>query len=145
MLEYQSGLTASQTHHGVTLKGPPHSAAATSLELPNADGSAGQFLKTDGGGKLSFATVNVNSITGDVDIAGELLADSYNETFKRVTSSSNATTLNCEDGNVFEHALTENTTFTFSNPYASGTSVGYQIGSASYYAKLFSIITTQIQ
>ena len=119
--------------HGVTLKGPPHSAAATySLELPNADGSAGQFLKTDGSGKLSFATVNVNSITGDVDIAGELLADSYNETFKRVTSSSNATTLNCEDGNVFEHALTENTTFTFSNPPASGTPVGYQIGSASY-------------
>ena len=41
--------------HGVTLKGPPHSAGATySLELPNADGSAGQFLKTDGSGKLSF-------------------------------------------------------------------------------------------
>ena len=31
--------------HGVTLKGPPHSASATySLELPNADGSAGQLL-----------------------------------------------------------------------------------------------------
>ena len=45
--------------HGVTLKGPPHSAGATySLELPNADGSAGQFLKTDGSGKLAFDTVS---------------------------------------------------------------------------------------
>ena len=45
--------------HGVTLKGPPHSAGATySLELPNAVGSTGQFLKaSDGSGKLAFDTV----------------------------------------------------------------------------------------
>ena len=73
--------------HGVTLKGPPHSASATyELELPDADGSAGQFLKTDGSGKLSFDTVSVNNISGDVTITGELLADSYNEKFKRVSS-----------------------------------------------------------
>ena len=43
--------------HGVTLKGPPHSASATySLELPNADGTAGQLLKTDGSGKLAFSS-----------------------------------------------------------------------------------------
>ena len=41
--------------HGVTLKGPPHSANATyTLELPNADGAANQILTTDGNGKLSF-------------------------------------------------------------------------------------------
>ena len=41
--------------HGVTLKGPPHSASATyTLELPNADGAANQILTTDGNGKLSF-------------------------------------------------------------------------------------------
>ena len=78
--------------HGVTLKGPPHSAAATySLELPNADGSAGQFLKTDGSGKLSFDPVSVNNITGDVRITGELLADSYNEKVKRVSSVATTT------------------------------------------------------
>tara|TARA_B100000902_G_scaffold399133_1_gene468582 strand:- start:1404 stop:4163 length:2760 start_codon:yes stop_codon:yes gene_type:complete len=50
--------------HGVTLKGPPHSASATySLELPNADGSAGQFLKTDGSGKLAFDSVSAGSFT----------------------------------------------------------------------------------
>jgi hypothetical protein len=37
-----------------------------------------------------------------------------------ITSSSNAATLNLRDGNVFEHDLTENVTYTFSNPAASG-------------------------
>ena len=47
-----------QNSHGVTLKGPAHSAGATySLELPNADGAAGEALITDGAGKLSFATI----------------------------------------------------------------------------------------
>ena len=37
-----------------------------------------------------------------------------------VTSSSNAATINLRDGNVFTHTLTENVTYTFSNPAASG-------------------------
>lgn len=65
--------------------------------------------------------------TGDVDITGELLVDSYNETYAAVTSSSNATTVNCEAGNAFSHTLTENTTFTFSNPPASGTAFSFSI------------------
>jgi len=65
--------------------------------------------------------------TGDVDITGELVADSYNETYAAVTSSSNATTVNCENANSFSHTLTENTTFTFSNPPASGTSYTFSI------------------
>jgi len=49
--------------HGVTLKGPPHSASATySLELPDADGTNGQVLQTNGSGKLSF----VNTAGGAV-------------------------------------------------------------------------------
>ena len=65
--------------------------------------------------------------TGDVDITGELIVDSYNETYAAVTSSSNATTVNCEAGNAFSHTLTENTTFTFSNPPASGTAYSFSI------------------
>lgn len=82
--------------------------------------------------------------TGDVDITGELLVDSYNETFKRVTSSSNATTVNCENANVFEHELTENTTFTFSNPPASGTPVvtGYNLSGATFVDS-FSILSQE--
>jgi len=65
--------------------------------------------------------------TGDVDITGELIVDSYNETYAAVTSSSNATTVNCEAGNAFSHTLTENTTFTFSNPPSSGTAYSFSL------------------
>nr|BAR25656.1 hypothetical protein [uncultured Mediterranean phage uvMED] len=42
------------------------------------------------------------------------------EEYNAVTSSSNATTVNLRDGTNFSHTLTENTTFTFSNPATSG-------------------------
>ena len=192
--------------HGVTLKGPPHSAAATySLELPDADGSAGQFLKTDGSGKLSFGSVSattladlgvsataaelnlndgssagtiVNSKTvvygssGEVNattlqLAGTSISSTAAElnlldgvtattselnyvdvttlgtteaskavtadangvvTFDNgkieestvVSSSSGAATINLRDGDNFTHTLSENVTYTFSNPAASG-------------------------
>lgn len=42
--------------HGIKIKGPPHSAAASyTLTLPNDDGDAGEFLQSDGSGVLSFA------------------------------------------------------------------------------------------
>ena len=46
---------------------PPSSAPTSSdvaFKLPNADGSAGQFMKTDGSGNLAFATVST-----DIDFA----------------------------------------------------------------------------
>ena len=57
---------------------------------------------------------------GDVTLTQELKATSYNESYVAVTSSGAATTVNCEQGNTFSHTLTENTTFTFSNPPATG-------------------------
>jgi hypothetical protein len=88
-------------------------------------GSTGTF--TDLTATNSLAVTGNTTATGDVDITGELLAQAYNETFAAVTSSSNATTVNCEAGNVFSHTLTESTTFTFSNPPASGTAFGFTL------------------
>ena len=84
----------------------------------------------------SGSPVVTAAYTGDVNVTGELIVDSYNETYAAVTSSSNATTVNCEAGNAFSHTLTENTTFTFSNPPASGTAFSFSLeiiqdGSAS--------------
>ena len=81
---------------------------------------------------LSSYTGNVDitgtfGVTGDTTLTGELTADSYNETYAAVTSTTNATTVNCEAGNTFSHTLTENTTFTFSNPPASGTAYSMSI------------------
>ena len=84
-------------------------------------------------------TVSVNStVSGDSTVSGEFTAVSYNETYAAVSSSGNATTVDCETGNVFTHTLTENTTFTFSNPPSSGTAYGFllkvvQDASASGY------------
>jgi len=71
-------------------------------------------------------TVTADS-NGDVSLSEELKAKSYNETYAAVTSSSNATTVNCENGNAFSHTLTENTTFTFSSPPASGTAFSFSL------------------
>ena len=55
-------LNCENNSHGVHIKGPPHSAAATyTLTLPNNTGSNGQFLSTDGSGSLSWGTADVSS------------------------------------------------------------------------------------
>jgi hypothetical protein len=93
--------------------------AATST-YANFVESAGVSLRYNNATKFETTAVGA-------DITGELIADSYNETYAAVTSSSNATTVNCHNGNAFSHTLTENTTFTFSNPPASGTAYSFSI------------------
>jgi hypothetical protein len=84
--------------------------------------------ETNGAVSLSYdGTTRLATTSVGADVTGELIADSYNETYAAVTSSSNATTVNCEAGNAFSHTLTENTTFTFSNPPASGTAYSFSI------------------
>ena len=97
---------------------------ATTAEINYLDGVTSN-IQTQLDGKLG--SVDLSSYTGDVDITGELVVDSYNETFAAVTSSSNSTTIDCEAGNVFSHTLSENTTFTFSNPPSSGTAYGFSL------------------
>jgi hypothetical protein len=102
--------------------------------------SASYLINTGGYASYSDTTANFTgalqksgspvvtaAYTGDVDVTGELIVDSYNETYAAVTSTSNATTVNCEAGNAFSHTLTENTTFTFSNPPASGTAFSFSL------------------
>ena len=57
----------------VGLKAPNTLATTTTFALPGADGSAGQFLKTDGAGNLEFMTVNQF-----IDLAGDTGTDTYN-------------------------------------------------------------------
>jgi hypothetical protein len=97
---------------------------ATAAELNYVDGVTSN-IQTQLDAKLS--SLDLSTYTGDVDITGEIKVDSYNESYAAVTSSSNATTVDCEAGNTFMHTLTENTTFTFSNPPASGTAYSMSI------------------
>ena len=74
----QIQLNCEQNSHGIKIKGPPHSAAASyTLTLPDDVGSSGQFLKTDGsGGSLTWGTASdttklaiLNNLS-DLDNAG---------------------------------------------------------------------------
>ena len=94
------------TSHGVTGQGPAHSAPATyTVKFPDTLGltQASGIVTSDANGVVSFDNGTIEEVTS-------------------VTSSSNAATINLQDGNVFEHDLTENVTYTFSNPAASGRS-----------------------
>jgi hypothetical protein len=51
----QFKLNCENNSHGIIIKGPPHSAAASyTLTLPNTDGNADQVLKTNGSGVLDW-------------------------------------------------------------------------------------------
>ena len=80
----QFKLNCENNSHGITVKGPPHSAGANyTLTLPNTDGNADQVLKTDGSGNLDWvdqssggaSTLNTagNTGTGSVTLASESL------------------------------------------------------------------------
>ena len=80
----QFKLNCEQNSHGVTIKGPPHSAAASyTLTLPNTDGNANEVLKTDGSGVLDWvdtaaATETLtNKTIVDPAITGTILEDVY--------------------------------------------------------------------
>ncbi len=97
-------LNCENNSHGVTLASPPHSASATyEVALPNTLGltNASAVVTSDANGVVSFDNGTIEESTA-------------------ITSSSNAATINLRDGNVFTHTLTENVTYTFSNPAASG-------------------------
>jgi hypothetical protein len=99
---------------------------ATTLELNILDGVTATTLELNYNDIVTLGTSAASKAVtadanGDVILSEELKATSYNETYVAVTSTTNATTVNSEAGNTFMHTLTENTTFTFSNPPASGT------------------------
>ena len=87
-----------------------------------AQGTTADAALPKAGGTMTGALAGTS-----ISASGELIAASYNETYAAVTSTSNATTVNCEAGNTFSHTLTENTTFTFSNPPASGTGYSFTL------------------
>ena len=63
---------------------------------------------------------------GDVNLSEELKAKSYNETYSSLSAAATVD-INCETGNVFALTTNQSTTFTFSNPPASGTAYGFML------------------
>jgi len=106
---------------------------ATAAELNILDGvtSTAAELNILDGVTATTAEINYLDVTtlGTTEASKAVTADAngvvtfdngVSEEYTAVTSSSNATTVNLQDGTNFSHTLTENTTFTFSNPASSG-------------------------
>ena len=121
---------AQTTHSGVTTD--PSADTTNWVRLSGIDGLTATAAELNYNDITTLGTSQPSKVVtadanGDVNITEELKAKSYNETFVAVTSTSNATTVNCEDANNFSHTLTENTTFTFSNPPSTETAYGFTL------------------
>jgi hypothetical protein len=100
--------------------------ASTDLILQQS-GSANRYadFAENGAGRIYHSgNVKLTTTALGADVTGELIADSYNETYLNITSSSGTANFDCESGNTFSITLSENVTTTnFQNPPASG--IGY--------------------
>ena len=90
-------------------------------------------VQTQLDGKASTASIPTDFVSaasggtfsGAVTVSGEFVATSYNESYVALTGTTPA--VDCEAGNVFALTTSGNTTFTFSNPPASGTGYGFTL------------------
>lgn len=75
----QFKLNCEQNSHGIVIKGPPHSAAASyTLTLPDTDGAANEVLKTDGSGNLDWVAQSGGG--GQIAHTPQLAVDFYANT-----------------------------------------------------------------
>ena len=94
-------LNCEANSHGVTIKGPPHSAAATyTLTLPNDDGAANGLMQSNGSGVLSFTNAPVVTT---LDMAGAIQEYAVN-----VTSVTGTTALSAAAGTIQRWVLSGN-------------------------------------
>ncbi len=119
----QFKLNCENNSHGITIKGPPHSAAASyTLTLPNDDGNANQVLKTDGSGNLSWSTPSSGGSTtllGLTDVGsdgtnGQVLTTNGSGSFTFTTVSGGGSLNGLFATDIFT-ATSGQTAFTLSN------------------------------
>lgn len=93
---------------------------STAAELNILDGVTATAAELNYSDITTLGTTEASkAVTADAN--GVVTFDNgLSEEYTAVTSSVNATTVNLQDGTNFSHTLTENTSFTFSNPASSG-------------------------
>jgi len=100
---------------------------ATAAELNILDGVTSTTAELNYNDITTLGTSEASKVV-TADANGVVTFDNgITEEFTAVTSSGNAATVNSRDGTVFSHTLTENTTFTFSNPASSGKASGFTL------------------
>ena len=102
---------------------------STEGDLPSAATYHGMFAHVHGTGKAYFSHASAwyklinEDANGDVSVPEEFTAKSYNTTYATLSGTTPA--VNCESGNMFSLTTSGNTTFTFSNPPATGTAYAF--------------------
>jgi len=123
-------LNCENNSHGVTIKGPPHSAGATyTLTLPNDDGNANGLLQTNGSGVLSF--VNSATLT-ELDVTTLDMAGAIQEKAVNTTSVTGSTALDPANGTI--QRLTFSGAVTFTDSLVDGESITLHIDDGTAYA-----------
>lgn len=118
-------LNCEANSHGVTIKGPPHSAAATyTLTLPNDDGAANGLMQSNGSGVLSFTNAPVVTT---LDMAGAIQELAVN-----TTSVTGSTALDPANGTI--QRLTFSGAVTFTDSLVDGESITLHIDDGTAYA-----------
>ena len=119
----QFKLNCENNSHGITIKGPPHSAGADyTLTLPNDDGSSNQVLTTNGSGVLSWSTPSSGGSTtllGLTDVGsdgtnGQVLTTNGSGSFTFTTVSGGGSLNGLFATDIFT-ATSGQTAFTLSN------------------------------
>ena len=93
------------------------------------DASGNNIIKAVGSGSAELyeaGSKKLETTALGIDVTGELIADSYNETYVSLSAASSVA-IDCHTGNVFALTTGQNTTFTFTNPPASGTAYGFTL------------------
>lgn len=123
--------TGTYTASGTTLSRTVSESSNSDAAI-NLSGSATVFVSatSEDFDVLDVATLGTSEaskvVTADAN-GVVIFSDGVVEDETSVTSSGSATTVNCRDGNVFSHTLSENTTFTFSNAPASGLAFSFTL------------------
>lgn len=99
--------------------------AATSASTASTQASNASTSATNAATSASTASTQASNASASASAAATSAA--LFDTVGVITSSSNAITCNLATNRVFSHTFTENTTFTFSNPAATGTRCAFEI------------------
>jgi hypothetical protein len=120
----------SSNAHYAALKAPAHTAFSGNITftLPATDGSANQVLKTNGSGAFSWATPVKLDAAQTFSAAQTFTPQTIHNggakldgPYQQVAEAVSALDIDLNDGNYFTKTINGNSTFTFSNPPASGT------------------------